>query len=297
MLLSGANELQAKQSRNFHEALRLRPLSAERSINQQEGMNKMKYPGYFLKIGTENIRIVAAIQRRLIVLGCGPLTVDRKFGKTTRDAVKIFQVRATDRDGLPLKVDGIVGPVTWGALFGEDAWITEKTTPLLSAVLEIAGQEVGVLEEPPGENRGPRVDEYVRSVGLDPAEKHPWCAAFIYWCFEQASKKSGVENPAVRTAGVLDHWSKAGKFGIGRLVPSEIDEDLTLLKPGLVFVIKTGSWQGHMGLVRGYQGGKLVTIEGNTSVDGNPEGIGVFLRHGRKLADINKGYLDYSRHE
>jgi hypothetical protein len=40
--------------------------------------------------------------------------------------------------------------------------------------------------------------------------------------------------------------------------------------------------------------GKLVTIEGNTNDEGAAEGIGVFERHSRKIAQINKGFIDYS---
>lgn len=257
------------------------------------GRPQRDYPGYVIKTETKDARVVRAVQRRLNSLGYGPLDVNGTYGRTTRDAVKLFQARATDLSGSPLKVDGIIGPLTWGGLFGGDAQITARTTRLLREVLSTAAQQVGVLETPPGSNRGREVDEYVRSVGLDPAGKHPWCAAFVYWCFQQASNREGIPNPAIRTAGVLDHWTKAGQSEVHRILSDDVEEDITLLKPGLIFVIRTGNWQGHMGLVADYREGKLVTIEGNTSVDGNPEGIGVFRRHGRKLADINKGYIDY----
>jgi hypothetical protein len=256
----------------------------------------MRYPGYYIKTTTKNARIIKSVQRRLNTLGCGPLPVNGRFGKATRSAVKLFQARATDLEGAPLEADGIIGPLTWGALYGGETRITEKISPLVASMLDIAEQEVGVLEAPPGSNRGPRVDQYIKSVGLNPSgnpKGFAWCAAFVYWCFQRAAQRMGVANPAMKSAGVIDHWNKAVKKGINCISPSEIEKDIALLKPGLIFVIKTEGWRGHMGLVSDFQEGKLVTIEGNTSVNGNPEGIGVFRRHGRKLGDINKGYIEY----
>ena len=43
----------------------------------------------------------------------------------------------------------------------------------------------------------------------------------------------------------------------------------------------------------GVDGGRLTTIEGNTNDGGSREGVGVFRRSERKIASINKGFLDY----
>lgn len=45
----------------------------------------------------------------------GPLDAD--FGPLTKAAVEAFQSNAYDYNGNQLKVDGVVGPVTWRALF------------------------------------------------------------------------------------------------------------------------------------------------------------------------------------
>lgn len=47
----------------------------------------------------------------------GASPIDGKFGPGTAAAVRRFQSTHTDQSGAPLKVDGIVGPKTWGALF------------------------------------------------------------------------------------------------------------------------------------------------------------------------------------
>jgi len=46
-----------------------------------------------------------------------PGPVDGDFGPLTETAVKAFQGVFTDFDGKPLKVDGIVGPKTWTAMW------------------------------------------------------------------------------------------------------------------------------------------------------------------------------------
>lgn len=65
------------------------------------------------------------------------------------------------------------------------------------------------------------------------------------------------------------------------------------MQPGFIFIMDFGGGVGHTGLVEKVLNGHLVTIEGNTNDGGSREGIGVFRRTGRKLASINKGFLDY----
>jgi peptidoglycan hydrolase-like protein with peptidoglycan-binding domain len=110
----------------------------------------LAFPGHAIQAGESDPEIVLAIQRRLNAAGCGPLAENGRFGSPTTVAVKRFQMRFTDADGLPLKVDGIVGPVTWAALFGTSSPVREADAPLLSAAVEQAAAEIGVLEVPPG---------------------------------------------------------------------------------------------------------------------------------------------------
>src|SRR5262245_46829626 len=77
------------------------------------------FPGRVIREGRDNSTApVLAIQRRLNELGCGPVDENGKYDGQTPIAVKLFQSRFTDADGLPLEIDGMVGPLTWGALFG-----------------------------------------------------------------------------------------------------------------------------------------------------------------------------------
>lgn len=72
---------------------------------------------------------VKAVQRRLDTRGFSPGPVDGLYGRTTEAAVREFQASRN------LKVDGIVGPRTWSALFEEhgrariERLVPELTTP------------------------------------------------------------------------------------------------------------------------------------------------------------------------
>lgn len=257
----------------------------------------LMYPGYYVKVGVIDQAVVRAVQRRLNDLGCGPIPVSGTFDGQTKSAVQLFQARSVDARGQGLKIDGVIGPLTWVTLFGSQTLpsiASIPVSPLVERTLAVAAAEVGVMEVPPGSNRGPRVDDYLESVGLDPSEdSYPWCAAFVYWSFQKASTQLGDKNPCVRTAGVMDHWNKAGKAGATRLTTKAVIDDFSLLKPGLIFVIDTGEGKGHMGIVEDFRDDRLITIEGNTNLPGDREGVGVFRRTSRKLSDINKGFISY----
>jgi len=257
----------------------------------------VRFPGHIIQVGVEDPPAVLAVQRRLNAVGCGPVDEDGVFGPQTRAAVQMFQARFPDVDGQPLKVDGLIGAVTWAALFGQSAAPNRDRTssPLLQGALAVAASQVGVMEKPPGSNRGPEVDGYLRGVGLDPRGGFPWCAAFVYFCFQRAASQLGRTNPVVKTGGVLDHWARARAKGISTITAAKAHMAETLVRPGHIFIIDTGApgGAGHTGLVEEVVAGKLVTIEGNTNDGGSREGVGVFRRNGRRVRDINVGFIDY----
>jgi peptidoglycan hydrolase-like protein with peptidoglycan-binding domain len=79
----------------------------------------LPFPGRIIKVGDPDRKIVKAIQHRLNEVGCGPVKETGVFdNEKTKNAVKLFQARFPDASGLPLHVDGKVGPLTWGAMFG-----------------------------------------------------------------------------------------------------------------------------------------------------------------------------------
>jgi len=255
------------------------------------------FPGRVIKAGSQDKASILAIQSRLNMVGCGPVQEDGQFSAETFEAVQLFQARSLDFENHPLKVDGSVGPMTWAALFKSSVLpsVVTPVAPLMQQVMVIAGGEVGVMEQPPGSNRGPQVDQYLTSVGLNPADgSFAWCAAFVYWCFREASVQLGVPNPAVKTAGALDVWHLSGPKGFRPITPAEAADRPGAIGPGMVFVLSTGGGHGHVGFIESVQGVVLTTIEGNTNDGGSREGVGVFRRHGRQINGINQGFVDYS---
>lgn len=256
----------------------------------------IEYPGRVIKVGESEADIVREIEKRLNSIGCGPITEDGVFDKNeTERAVKLFQARFADTTGRPLVVDGKVGSLTWGALFGERSVAGETAKPgkLADAVISFASTQVGVREKPMGSNDGPEVAKYLKAVGLNPG--HAWCVAFTYFCYLQAAESLGLKNPHVKTAGVLDHWNKAKTASGAKRIPSPAAQgNPALISPGDLFIIDFGKGFGHSGIVADVKGGRLVTIEGNTNDGGSREGIGVFERSSRKVASINKGFIHYS---
>jgi len=268
------------------------------------------YPGRIISTGDTDAQTIRLIQHRLNQVGCGPVDEDGIFGQQTKAAVELYQIRSADHFGLPLQVDGAVGPLSWYSLFAmpevpatllssftppTTSAVATGSSPLQAAALRFAAGEVGVMEDPLGSNRGPRVDQYLRSVGIDPTTgSFPWCAAFVYFCFQQAANLLGVNNPVIKTDGVLDHWNKAGSANIKRLDTQACIANPSLVSPGMIFVIiHPSGTTGHTGLVKEIAGNLLTTIEGNTNNNGSREGIGVFLRNQRTIASINRGFICY----
>ena len=262
----------------------------------------MEYPGRIIEVGERDAAIVRPINQQLNqslgVADGSALRLDPRngsFGPKMKRAVLLFQARNVDSTGLPLKQDGEVGSLTWAALFGSDTvpTRTETASPLLSAALRIAAEQEArhVREIPRNSNRGPEVDTYLRRAACPPGNS--WCCAFVYWCMDEAAKELARKNPMVRTAGCLDHWQRAAAKGANRFTTARALDDLALIHPGLIFVMDHGGGFGHTGFVEQVDGGMLTTLEGNTDASKTREGGGVY-RLTRKIADVNKGFVDYS---
>ncbi|UKT65628.1 peptidoglycan-binding protein [Pedobacter mucosus] len=253
----------------------------------------MNYPNRIIKKKEADKDIVTAIQKKLNDLNFGPIDVDGDFGKNTESAVKLFQTQNFDAAGLPLTADGQVGSVTWAALFGDATVINDNTMPsnLLSSALMIAISQINVVEVPMGSNRGPQVDVYLRRAGLNPVGAHySWCAAFTYYCFDEASKKIGNSNPLPKTAGVLELFRRAK---CTKIAQSAALANPNLIVPGCIFIIDHGGGMGHTGIVESVNGGNITTIEGNTNSALSSNGYGVFRLNRRKISQINKGFLQF----
>ena len=250
----------------------------------------MNYPNRVIKEGEQDKALVTAIQNRLSELGLGNLQGTGTFGPKTTSAVKQFQATHRDQNGNPLEMDGKIGAITWEALFGiatiPSADVAQSD--LLKETINVAKSQIGTMEDPPGSNRGPMVDAYLAAVDCPPGSF--WCAAFVYWCFNEASKKIKRQNPVFKTGGCLMHWNNTrGK----KIAAKEAINAPELVKPGQIFILDHGNGFGHTGLIEKVNGGFITTIEGNSNPSGSSNGIGVFQLQ-RKISKISKGFIDYS---
>lgn len=247
----------------------------------------MDFPGRLIEPGEADAAIVTAIQVALQRQGyaCNP---NGTFDAALGSLIKLFQSQHVDLTGRPLKADGIVGPLTWGVLFGG----ISLTNGILGKALAIAQTQVGVMEKPVGSNSGPQVDKYLASVNCPPGV--PWCMAFVHWCFEEASTPGHCPVPANGT--VLDVLRLTRQNNPGRFISkADAISRPERLKPGMVFILDHGNGHGHTGIVKSHLTGALDTIEGNTNNTASSEGVGVFELNRRSLSeDELVGLIDFS---
>jgi hypothetical protein len=97
-----------------------------------------------------------------------------------------------------------------------------------------------------------------------------------------------------RTAGVWVHWERASALpGATVVTAAAARRDPTLVRQGMVFHVDAGGRRGHAGLVAEVTGDRMVTIEGNSNDNGSREGVGVFLRTTRRIAQVDMGFVGY----
>lgn len=154
--------------------------------------------------------------------------------------------------------DGEFGPETQKAVNG---WLRIRA-------LYYARTQIGISEEPKGSNWGSRVAEYLRAAGY--GSPQPWCAAFVYWCFQQAASELGVKNPVPKTGYCPTLYAGLQQ----RQRPAAGD---------LFFVhSKSLGRLSHVGFVEAVGESIVQTIEGNTNDEGDREGYEVCRRKREK---------------
>jgi hypothetical protein len=160
-----------------------------------------------------------------------------------------------------------------------------------NALAGILSKNRDVKEQPKASNRGPEVEAYLKSTGLGGG--YPWCMAFVYYIFNELSKKLGTTNPLPKTAGVMSHWNKAGSGE--KIQIADIRKDPNLMKPGQIFIMKFGGNKGHTGIIIDVDPAKKTfsTMEGNTNDQRSREGDRVGVNT-RKMSDrALVGVVDY----
>ncbi len=215
-------------------------------------------------------KLVKDVQRQLKALGFDPGPTDGEFGDHTRGAVMDFQARHDDYTGTPLVVDGIVGALTWAALFK----IPPPTPITLDAASELgqhivkaAQGEIGNHEEPDGSNYGNGVTKYVSFVGSQ--EGVQWCQAFAWWCAFKAGPAAGIPDPKSRWRSPNPSTCATAKWAKDKgcfFTPKDALDGQAQVMPGDFVYTKLdfSAWRGHVGIVEQVDAGYVHTIEGNS---------------------------------
>lgn len=157
------------------------------------------------------------------------------------------------------------------------------TMNLQQHALEVAITQIGQEEKPIGSNWGHPVQDYLASVDINfPAS---WCMAFLYWCFRKASLDLLIENPMIKSGGVLKEWdTNHFEYKI---------EPHSRLQPGDIFIQDHGGGLGHCGIIESIDGDTLHTIEANTNNNGSREGYAVERKTRPRTDPKIIGYLRY----
>jgi hypothetical protein len=198
------------------------------------------------------------------------------FDTATYKAVRSFQSRHLDKHNIPLEVDGEVGEITWWALQNprskvQGGAIDYGAIPASSfggstmgrTALQFAIEELNAgAGEVGGNNKGPWVKKYLQPVGL--SEGNSWCAAFISWCFLQATGGDKKNMPFKYSAGARNIYNQLKQKGF------IYDASTAQPLPGDIVTwwrVSMSSGFGHIAIVHHYNDGFLYTLEGNKAAN------------------------------
>jgi hypothetical protein len=172
-------------------------------------------------------------------------------------------------------------------------------------ILYVARTEASAGVKETGDNRGVRVEEYQRAVGL-PAGA-PWCSAFVAWCcmkgmnLPRAPRWCAGSTTAMFGNAFLNLTAKNGLSDYIAMPGQE-----SKIKPGWIWVradkaenvplfFRGKGTKGHTGIVMtpfAPDRNHFTTTEGNTNEAGSREGDGVY----NKVQDFRDkrtlGYFD-----
>lgn len=206
-----------------------------------------------------------------------------------------------------LAADGKLGPKTLAALKAPAPTPMTGLSTVEALVATALAEASAEVREIGGANRGPRVEEFQRSVGLRPGD--PWCAAFVAWC---AMTARGLSAPPSWCSGsAITTWQKGSrKAGPAAACTPLFADYRDRIRAGWVWVrakdeagageARRGNWvQGHCGIVVAVNELGFETVEGNTNSAGSRDGDGVYHKthlwtHSHDLART-VGWFDSSR--
>ena len=140
--------------------------------------------------------------------------------------------------------------------------------------VKIAKSQIGVTENPPGSNWGPKVSEYIKFTGYTfPVY---WCGCFVAWCVVNA----GAKIPTRIRLGYTGYITADANAGVNGLTAVPFDD----ARAGDIAVFSFD----HIALVDRRDGDLLYTVEGNTSAgsSGSQSNGGVVFARVRSRSDV-----------
>jgi len=145
----------------------------------------------------------------------------------------------------------LMGQATTGAT-GATALPSTGGTPAGQAMVNLARQEVGVAEQPPGSNDSPRIAQYRQATAGSGVG--PWCAYFVSWAARSVGAPLGEQGQGFGSVEQVWDWAQRS----GKAIPAGTQPPQT----GDLIV-----WGGrHIGMVESVDpDGTIHTIEGNSS--------------------------------
>lgn len=229
---------------------------------------ELRYPGP-VKVGSKKKMAVKRIQEWLYLQGF-VTSIDSDFGASTAKQLGRF-ANAHGREAVDALDEEL-----WALLTAplRKALAPIPAIPSLeAAIVIVAGQHIAQKPtEVGGNNCGPWVRAYMRGKE-GTAQK--WCAGFISFIIEQATRDLKVTIPFERQVGVdalVADAKKAKRF----ISEDEVSTPLlrqSKLNPGHLFVVRASKtdWT-HVGIVSSVMSGTFDTLEGNTGGDGGSDG-------------------------
>lgn len=169
-----------------------------------------------------SIESVKEIQKALVTHGFLPGEIDGVLGRRTIAAIRSFQKQ------MGLEVDGIIGPNTTRALFGENEILHRET---LLPWLNEAQNLLGTREEL-GSRNNPVILDWAENLDLNyPEDEIPWCGLFMAHCIGSTMVDEVLPSNPLRArdwedfgdpieprlGAIMIFWRKSKSSGLGHV--------------------------------------------------------------------------------
>lgn len=143
---------------------------------------------------------------------------------------------------------------------------------MIEKIINIAKAEVGTKESPPNSNR----QKYGEAYGWNGV---PWCAEFVWWCFQMGGFvwkfKTASCDEIYRQALYQNKWFTKD-FKVGDIVIFDFSGNKARNQ--------------HVGIIAEVKQNSIITIEGNTSINGSQDNGGMVAMKERSLSVVKGVY-------